>query len=63
MFLNRETYVFEEFLKTLKDNGYSVDYKVVYCPDYGIPQIMIKRIDTRRRTSCNKCNNKVFIFN
>jgi len=34
----RETYVFEEFLKILKDNGYSIDYKVVYCPDYGIPQ-------------------------
>ena len=34
----RETYVFKEFLKILKDNGYSIDYKVVYCPDYGIPQ-------------------------
>ena len=34
----RETYVFEEFLKILKNNGYYVDYKVVYCPDYGIPQ-------------------------
>lgn len=34
----RDTYVFTEFLKILKDNGYFVDYKVVYCPDYGIPQ-------------------------
>ena len=34
----RATKVFEEFLAILKDNGYNVDYKVVYCPDYGIPQ-------------------------
>ncbi len=34
----RDTYVFKEFLDILKDCGYKVDYKVVYCPDYGIPQ-------------------------
>lgn len=34
----RDTYVFEEFLETLKELGYKTDYKVVYCPDYGIPQ-------------------------
>lgn len=34
----RNTTVFEKFLETLKTNGYKVDYKVVYCPDYGIPQ-------------------------
>lgn len=34
----RNTKVFEKFLDTLKNNGYKVDYKVVYCPDYGIPQ-------------------------
>lgn len=34
----KETNVFKEFLKILKDNGYYMDYKVVYCPDYGIPQ-------------------------
>ena len=33
-----DTKVFEEFFKILKENGYSIDYKVVYCPDYGIPQ-------------------------
>ena len=34
----RNTKVFERFLKILKDNGYKTDYKVVYCPQYGIPQ-------------------------
>lgn len=34
----RNTKVFEKFLDNLKANGYKVDYKVVYCPDYGIPQ-------------------------
>jgi DNA (cytosine-5)-methyltransferase 1 len=34
----RDTYVFQEFLKILEENGYKSDYKVVYCPDYGIPQ-------------------------
>jgi len=27
-----------DFIDLLKENGYEVDYKVVYCPDYGIPQ-------------------------
>lgn len=30
--------VFEKFLKTLKDNGYTIDYKIVYAPEYGVPQ-------------------------
>jgi len=38
----RETEIYEQFLKTLQDNGYHIDAKVIFCPDYGIPQ-------TRRR--------------
>lgn len=38
----RETKIYEKFLYTLKCNGYYIDTKVVFCPDYGIPQ-------TRRR--------------
>ncbi|MBR1738597.1 MAG: DNA cytosine methyltransferase [Firmicutes bacterium] len=38
----QETAIFEEFLNILGNNGYNIDYRVVYCPDYGIPQ-------TRRR--------------
>ena len=34
----RDTNVFKKFLSILKELNYSVDYKVVYCPDYGIPQ-------------------------
>jgi DNA (cytosine-5)-methyltransferase 1 len=30
--------VFKDFVKDLEGLGYSVDYKVIYCPDYGIPQ-------------------------
>ena len=30
--------VFKDFLKTLSDNGYTFDYKVVYAPEYGVPQ-------------------------
>lgn len=30
--------VLNDFVKLLKKNGYSVDFRVVYCPDYGIPQ-------------------------
>jgi len=30
--------VFENFVKKLKDDGYFVWYKIVYSPDYGIPQ-------------------------
>ena len=30
--------VFEKFLKILKDNKYSVEYKIVYAPEYGVPQ-------------------------
>lgn len=38
----KETDIYKRFLTSLKDNGYSIDAKVVFCPDYGIPQ-------TRRR--------------
>ena len=38
----KETKIYEEFLTILKENHYYVDSKVVFCPDYGIPQ-------TRRR--------------
>jgi DNA (cytosine-5)-methyltransferase 1 len=34
----QEGKVFEEFLKKLKNAGYIVDSKVVYAPDYGVPQ-------------------------
>lgn len=37
-----ETNIFTEFLEILNGIGYNLDYHVVYCPDYGIPQ-------TRRR--------------
>lgn len=30
--------VFNDFVRLLEKNKYSVDFKVVYCPDYGIPQ-------------------------
>lgn len=30
--------VFNAFLATLRHNGYSFDYKIVFCPDYGMPQ-------------------------
>lgn len=30
--------VLGDFIKTLESEGYHVSYKVVYCPDYGVPQ-------------------------
>lgn len=33
-----KTNVFNNFLKKVKKLGYHIDYKIVYCPDYGIPQ-------------------------
>ncbi|WP_430601976.1 DNA (cytosine-5)-methyltransferase 1 [Enterococcus sp. DIV0724b] len=30
--------VFKKFLKTLEKNNYKVDYKVVFAPEYGVPQ-------------------------
>ncbi len=30
--------LFNDFVEVLKSLNYKVDYKVVYCPDYGIPQ-------------------------
>lgn len=38
----RETDIFSKFLSILQDSGYNVETRVVFCPDYGIPQ-------TRRR--------------
>lgn len=38
----RETKIYKQFLQVLKRNGYHIDAKVIFCPDYGIPQ-------TRRR--------------
>lgn len=38
----KETGVYQEFLAILERLGYQIDAKVIYCPDYGIPQ-------TRRR--------------
>lgn len=32
------TPVFGDFVKDLQDAGYNTTHKVVYCPDYGIPQ-------------------------
>jgi len=34
----KNTDVFKDFVNTLYKNNYNVDYKVVYCPNYGIPQ-------------------------
>lgn len=33
-----KTGIFEDFIKEVKKMGYQIDYKVVYCPVYGIPQ-------------------------
>jgi len=33
-----KTQVFKDFLSDVEKRGYKVDYSVVYCPDYGIPQ-------------------------
>ena len=30
--------MFEKFVNDVTDLGYQIDYKVIYCPDYGIPQ-------------------------
>ena len=30
--------IFDEFVSSLKKEGYHCDHKVVYCPDYGVPQ-------------------------
>lgn len=34
----RNEQVFEDFVSTLIDLGYQVNYQVVFCPDYGVPQ-------------------------
>jgi DNA (cytosine-5)-methyltransferase 1 len=33
-----KTQIFRAFIKRLSSLGYFIDYRVVYCPDYGIPQ-------------------------
>jgi DNA (cytosine-5)-methyltransferase 1 len=33
-----KTQVFKDFVKDVEKRGYKVDYNVIYCPDYGIPQ-------------------------
>lgn len=33
-----KTNIFKKFLSSLADLGYQVDYRIAYCPDYGIPQ-------------------------
>jgi DNA (cytosine-5)-methyltransferase 1 len=38
----RETNVYNQFLEILTRNNYHIDARVIFCPDYGIPQ-------TRRR--------------
>lgn len=30
--------VFKDFVNELETNGYFIDYSIVYCPDYGVPQ-------------------------
>ena len=30
--------VFPDFVRTLENEGFHVDFQIVYCPDYGIPQ-------------------------
>ena len=30
--------IFKEFVTTLASEGYSIDYKIVFAPDYGVPQ-------------------------
>lgn len=34
----KDSSVFDSFVRTLRNNDYFVDWKVAYCPDYGIPQ-------------------------
>ena len=34
----RNAEIFKEFIKNLKESNYYIQYQVVYCPDYGVPQ-------------------------
>lgn len=34
----KEKPVFQDFVSTLRAAGYKVNFNIVYCPDYGIPQ-------------------------
>lgn len=47
--------VFPDFLALLKELHYKITYKVVYCPDYGIPQ-------TRKRLALIASKKKVVEF-
>lgn len=38
------TEVFQRFVRTLRDEGYYVDHRSCYCPDYGIPQHRRRRV-------------------
>lgn len=33
-----KTDIFKNFIKEIEKIGYQIDYEVIYCPDYGIPQ-------------------------
>ena len=33
-----KSYIFRDFIRTLEDNNYHIDFKIVYCPSYGVPQ-------------------------
>jgi DNA (cytosine-5)-methyltransferase 1 len=33
-----KSHVFKDFIATLEENDYKIDYKIISCPDYGIPQ-------------------------
>lgn len=43
--------VFHDFVKTLKNNNYFIDYKVVYCPDYGMAQSRKRLVLVAARSS------------
>lgn len=34
----KDSTVFDAFVRVLRNNDYFVDWKIAYCPDYGIPQ-------------------------
>lgn len=53
--------IFENFISILEKQGYFIDYKIVFCPDYGIPQnrrrlvllgSKIKEIQIMKKTHC-----------
>ncbi|WP_257005470.1 DNA cytosine methyltransferase [Helicobacter pullorum] len=53
--------IFENFISILEEQGYFIDYKIIFCPDYGIPQnrrrlvllgSKIKEIQIIKKTHC-----------